>query len=244
MNDQTNQSNPNQPVTTTQDSNMPVEPVVPVASGDSVVPPASAPSSVLQTQDDHKDLQSLSQDLQNLAQEAAQTAPVAPAAPAVPSVAPTAPVETPPAPDASTPAVAPSVLEPEKTVSEANITIYTTVNCPFCKTEKEFLTAQGLSFVEKNVEQDNAALKEMLNISDNFAGVPVTVLNGPKGKKVVKGFTQEEFVKELSETGIKEVAPLSQAVSEPKPEAVVAPAQPLTEPDAPAVEAPKVPDLQ
>ncbi len=223
MNDQNNQSNPNQPVVPAQDNNQPSNPVVPQ------VPAVEEPN---------KDLQSLSKDLENLAQEVVKTTPPAPA------VEPTVPVvEAPPAvaePVAAEPVVADSAVNApvteEKKESDAKITVYTTINCPFCKSEKEFLAAQGLTFSEKNVEEDNEALKEMLSLSDNFAGVPVTVLNGPKGKKVVKGFTQDEFLKELQETGLKEA----------ETPAAVAPVAPVAAPVAPPVqpEAPKVPDLK
>ncbi|OGK66750.1 hypothetical protein A2313_02780 [Candidatus Roizmanbacteria bacterium RIFOXYB2_FULL_41_10] len=214
MNDQNDQSKQAQTVVPAQDNNQPLNPpVVPVA------------------EDANKDLQSLSKDLENLAQEAVKTVPEAPV------VTPAAPVVETPAPvEAPAPAVVAAPAVEEKKASDAKITIYTTTNCPFCKTEKEFLTTQGLTFSEKNVEEDNEALKEMLSLSDNFAGVPVTVLNGPKGKKVVKGFTQDEFVKELEATGLKEavVAPA------PVPEAPVPP----TEVPAQPTDAPKVPDLQ
>lgn len=228
MDDQNNQSNQNQPVVPAQDNNQASNPVVPQ------VPSVEEPN---------KDLQSLSKDLENLAQEAVKTTPPAPVAePTVPVV------EAPPAaaqPVVAEPAVSAPVTE-EKKEPDAKITVYTTTNCPFCKSEKEFLTAQGLTFSEKNVEEDNEALKEMLSLSDNFAGVPVTVLNGPKGKKVVKGFTQDEFLKELQETGLKEateapapapVAPVEAplAAEPPAAESPAAPVQP---------EAPKVPDLK
>jgi len=217
MDDQTNQSNPNQPVS--QPAVPPVVPTPPSAvpeppAAPPVTPPPAAPP-VATTEETGKDLQSLSKDLENLAQEAEKTAPATPATPITPAV--------------------------EAKPAEAKITIYVTANCPFSKAEKEFLSSQNLQFVEKNVEEDNEALKEMLSLSDNFAGVPVTVLNGPKGKKVVKGFTKEEFIKELEATGLKEPE------MQKEPAAPAVPAAPST-PEAPTAEQqpqpPKVPNLQ
>ena len=227
MDDKTTQTNQDQPVTTGQDPVSPVTPEPPAAdkpvdstSASAQAPATSDPVSVdkptepikepvvpagTAVPDSNKDLKTLSQDLENLAKEAQQTdeQPAAekpvekksvdtPASASVPLDKPTVPVP-------------PTSLETDPVMNrEPKITIYTTPNCQFCKAEKEFLDKEKLQYQEKNVEEDTDALKEMLNVSDNFAGVPVTVLEGPKGKKVVKGFTQDEFVKELSNTGIKE----------------------------------------
>lgn len=74
------------------------------------------------------------------------------------------------------------------------ITVYTITDCPFCKQEKDFLTAQGLQFEEKNVQENREFLTEMLQVSDKFAGVPFTMIEKDTGEKVgLKGFTQSEF---------------------------------------------------
>jgi|GEM_PF-444279 len=256
MNDQNNNSNPSQ---ATPD---------PVTTAPPAVPQAPEPVAAAPSLEPNKDLQALSQDLENLAKEAVATAPPAPSAAPTPvvSVPAAEPVVVPAAPVAPAPVVSPS-SEPEpkpeekevvkEVAKEAPITIYITPACPFCKAEKELLASLNLAYIEKNVEEDTESLKAMLSVSDNFAGVPVTVLNGPKGKKVVKGFTKEEFVKELEAVGLKEasVEPAKTAdspVPEPVPavavpevkEPVVAP--PDAAPVAPAVptaEEPKVPDL-
>lgn len=91
------------------------------------------------------------------------------------------------------------------------ITIYTINECPFCKSEKEYLASHNLSFVEKNLETNREYLEEMMVVSDKFAGVPFTVINRDDGSVVkLKGFTKEEFDQAL-EFGqpavIKEEAP-------------------------------------
>ena len=78
------------------------------------------------------------------------------------------------------------------------ITIYTITDCQFSKQEKDYLTSHNLPFDEKNLEVDKAYLTEMLAISNNFAGTPVTKIEKDNGQSVVlKGFTKAEFDKEL-----------------------------------------------
>jgi glutaredoxin len=74
------------------------------------------------------------------------------------------------------------------------IVIYTTNECKFSQQEKEFLKSKNLTFEEKNIETNSAFLTEMLSISGNFAGTPVTEITKDNGEKVVlKGFTVEDF---------------------------------------------------
>lgn len=74
------------------------------------------------------------------------------------------------------------------------ITVYTVSNCQFSQKEKEYLKGHNLSFEEKNLEQNREWLTEMLAVSNNFAGTPVTKIEKDDGTIVVlKGFTPEEF---------------------------------------------------
>lgn len=52
---------------------------------------------------------------------------------------------------------------------------------------KEFLSRAGAAFVEKNVEEDDAAYREL--IARGVRSVPLTVL----GEQVVKGFNEPEL---------------------------------------------------
>lgn len=79
------------------------------------------------------------------------------------------------------------------------ITVYTITDCKFSQEEKEYLKGLNLPFEEKNLEQNKDWLTEMLTVSNNFAGTPVTVIEKDDGTKVVlKGFTKDEFEKELN----------------------------------------------
>ena len=78
------------------------------------------------------------------------------------------------------------------------ITIYTTSSCPFCKQEKDYLKTNNIAFLEKNIEEHREFLSEMLQVSNNFAGVPFTeVIKDNNSKIYLKGFTKEDFDKEL-----------------------------------------------
>lgn len=108
------------------------------------------------------------------------------------------------------------------------ITIYTISDCYFSKQEKDYLQAHGLTFEERNLEENRDFLTEMLTISNNFAGTPVTKIEKDDGQIVVlKGFTTDEFDKTFG------FAPSTDAV-------VInpAPAQPMAAPVAPAVAVP------
>lgn len=69
-----------------------------------------------------------------------------------------------------------------------NIKIYTTPPCPYCHMAKDFFREKNLEFVEVNVAEDEAALKEMFDKSGQ-TGVPVIEIDG----KIVKGFNRPEL---------------------------------------------------
>ncbi len=74
------------------------------------------------------------------------------------------------------------------------ITLYTVNNCQFSNAEKEYLKAHNLSYEEKNLEQNREWLSEMLAVSNNFAGTPVTKIEKDDGQiVVVKGYNKEEL---------------------------------------------------
>ena len=74
------------------------------------------------------------------------------------------------------------------------ITIYTIKDCAFSKQEKEYLNTNKLVFEEKDLETNKDFLTEMLAISNNFAGTPVTRVEKDDGTiSVLKGFTKGEF---------------------------------------------------
>lgn len=78
------------------------------------------------------------------------------------------------------------------------VTIYTVADCQFSKAEKEYLKAHNQSYDEKNLETNKEFLTEMLNLSNNFSGTPVTKVEKDDGEiSILKGFTKEEFDKAM-----------------------------------------------
>jgi len=138
------------------------------------------------------------------------------------------------------------------------ITIYTISDCQFSKQEKEYLTANKLTYEEKNLETNKEFLTEMLAVSNNFAGTPVTKIEKDDGQIVIlKGFTLEEFNKtfnlgptaptqtpvgppiESPKTEMPPIVPVPEKPVVPSP--VTEPVAPPTVPQPPKVETPTVP---
>ncbi len=67
----------------------------------------------------------------------------------------------------------------------ANVTIYTTPTCVYCKMAKAFFAQNNVSYNEKNVATDLAAREEMVNKSHQL-GVPVIDVDN----NIVIGFDQ------------------------------------------------------
>ncbi len=68
------------------------------------------------------------------------------------------------------------------------VTIYTTTTCPYCKMLKDYLAEKNVAFSEKLVDQDDAAQKEMLQVSGGFQGVPFTIIKKDGETETVIGF--------------------------------------------------------
>jgi len=106
------------------------------------------------------------------------------------------------------------------------ITVYTVSDCQFSKAEKEYLQSHNLPYEEKNLEQNREWLTEMLAVSNNFAGTPVTKIEKDDGQIVVlKGFTKEEFDQVL---GFKK----EETASQPTPPQPPTETPPINQPEA------------
>jgi len=127
------------------------------------------------------------------------------------------------------------------------ITVYTIKDCAFSKQEKEYLNTNKLVFEEKDLETNKDFLTEMLAISNNFAGTPVTRVEKDDGTiAVLKGFTKAEFdttfgfVAEVKPPVEAEVKPVVETPPAPPAESVSPAPVPtdLTDLATPAVEQP------
>lgn len=65
----------------------------------------------------------------------------------------------------------------------ANVTIYTTPSCVYCKMAKAYFSANNVAYTEKNVMTDIPAQQEMIQKSGQL-GVPVIDIDG----SIVVGF--------------------------------------------------------
>jgi alkyl hydroperoxide reductase subunit F len=82
-----------------------------------------------------------------------------------------------------------------------HIKIYTTATCVYCHAEKEFLKEHDVPFEEVRVDTDEAAAKEMIDLSGQM-GVPFTVLQKDDGtEEHILGFDQARLTELLGIKG-------------------------------------------
>lgn len=74
----------------------------------------------------------------------------------------------------------------------ANVTIYTTPTCVYCRMAKEFFKKNNVAYEEHNVAEDDKAREEMVKKSRQL-GVPVIDVNG----EIFVGFDQSGLKKAL-----------------------------------------------
>lgn len=69
----------------------------------------------------------------------------------------------------------------------ANVTIYSTQTCPYCKQEKAWLDEQGIKYTNYFVDEEPDKAQEMIDKSGQL-GVPVTIVQADDKEEVVVGF--------------------------------------------------------
>jgi glutaredoxin 3 len=70
----------------------------------------------------------------------------------------------------------------------ANVQIYSTPTCVYCKHAKEYFTENNVAYTEHNVATDLDARKDMIEKSGQM-GVPVIDING----EITVGFDKERL---------------------------------------------------
>ncbi|PIS05266.1 MAG: NrdH-redoxin [Candidatus Buchananbacteria bacterium CG10_big_fil_rev_8_21_14_0_10_42_9] len=70
----------------------------------------------------------------------------------------------------------------------ANVTIYSTPTCTFCKMSKDFFKANNIDYTEHDVSSDQAKAQEMIDKSGQMA-VPVIDIDG----EIVVGFDEAKL---------------------------------------------------
>ena len=70
----------------------------------------------------------------------------------------------------------------------ANVKVYSTPTCPYCKMVEEFLTQNNILFEKSDVSSSQSAAQEMISKSGQM-GVPVVDIDG----KIVVGFDRAKI---------------------------------------------------
>lgn len=74
--------------------------------------------------------------------------------------------------------------------AKAEVIVYSTTWCGFCKMAKQYLDSKNVRFEEKNIEQDQDAYNELMKkIDGNFMGVPVIDIKGD----IILGFDKPKI---------------------------------------------------
>ena len=79
----------------------------------------------------------------------------------------------------------------------SNVIIYSALWCAFCKTEKQYLDSLGVTYEERDIENDESAMQELLEKS-NAQSVPVTDIDGV----IIRGFDRARIDATLREKGL------------------------------------------
>ncbi len=74
----------------------------------------------------------------------------------------------------------------------ANVTIYSTPTCPYCKMAKEYLTKHHIVYKNIDVSEDTVKAEEMIKKSGQM-GVPVIDVHGT----IITGFDEKQLGKAL-----------------------------------------------
>ena len=68
------------------------------------------------------------------------------------------------------------------------VTVYSTTTCPYCNMLKDYLDENNIGYEEKMVDRDEEARKEMMELSNDFLGVPFTAIEKEGETRTVIGF--------------------------------------------------------
>lgn len=104
---------------------------------------------------------------------------------------PAPPVDVSSRPSAPPPAT-PPVAAAAPDYSGAQVELYVTSWCPYCKDAIAFLNAQGVRFAVYDIEKDSAAARRKEQL-DGRKGVPFAVING----QGVHGYSEQGYLRAL-----------------------------------------------
>ncbi|MFH0817429.1 MAG: glutaredoxin domain-containing protein [Candidatus Micrarchaeota archaeon] len=78
------------------------------------------------------------------------------------------------------------LLEKRKAKGKRKVTVYSTMNCPYCHMAKDYLAKKNVPFEDVDVGIDRARAQEMVDKSGQL-GVPVLDING----NIIIGFDKK-----------------------------------------------------
>ena len=79
----------------------------------------------------------------------------------------------------------------------AEVKLYSTPSCPYCRMAKDFLAEEGVEFTAVDVSENELAAQEMMDKSGQL-GVPVMELDDV----IIVGFEREAYEKALVDAGV------------------------------------------
>lgn len=84
----------------------------------------------------------------------------------------------------------------ERRIEMAEVRLYSTPSCPYCRMAKDFLTEEGVDFSVVDVSEDEKAAQEMVDKSGQL-GVPVMEVDS----LIIVGFDRDAYRKALVDAG-------------------------------------------
>lgn len=76
---------------------------------------------------------------------------------------------------------------------QMQVRVYSTLTCPYCIMEKEYLKEKGIDFINIMVDNDNEKSQELYNLSGQL-GVPFTIIENPDSTEVkILGFDKTKL---------------------------------------------------
>lgn len=79
---------------------------------------------------------------------------------------------------------APAAAAKAGKVEESQVILYSTSWCGYCRRARAYFNQKGVAFVEKDVERDAMASREVQNKTGGYSGVPVIDIDGT----IIQGF--------------------------------------------------------
>jgi len=78
--------------------------------------------------------------------------------------------------------------------TKADVVLYTTSWCPYCRKARDYLQSRGIDFIEYDIEKDKDAAIRKKQL-DNRGGVPFAIING----RSISGFSASAYERALQE---------------------------------------------